>query len=111
MVYVDQLFRQASSNAQAYVVGKRHSHKWCHLWADSVDELIKFALALGLKRGWLQNESGRFPHFDLVPTYRQRAIANGAVEMAFRDWYLNNRRAELVVGQKQPITQQSQNAG
>lgn len=102
MVYVDQLFSQASSNRQAYAVGKRHGHKWCHLWADSVDELIKFALALGLKRNWLQNESGRFPHFDLVPTYRQRAIANGAVEMSLRDWIAPNKSESEKTNRCQP---------
>lgn len=93
MVYVDKLFTQASSKASAFAVGKRHGHKWCHLWADTVDELVKFALALGLKRAWLQNESGRMPHFDLVPSYRQRAIANGAVEIDLKEFFKRKMRA------------------
>lgn len=79
-------------NKQAYSVGERHGHKWCHLWADNIDELVEFALSIGLKRDWLQNSS-RFPHFDIVPSYRQKAIKNGAIEISFKDWYLQNKKA------------------
>lgn len=86
MVYVDELFQMESKNRSGYIVGKRHNHRWCHLYADSLDELISFANKIGLKRSWLQNESGRFPHFDIVPTYRQKAISNGAIELSLKTY-------------------------
>lgn len=90
MVYVDNLHYWPSRSKKAYAVGKRHGHMWCHLWADNINELIKFALALGLKESWLQQ--GRIcKHFDLVPPYRERAIANGAMEMSLAEWYRNNQ--------------------
>ena len=91
MVYVDAIFHKPSANQQAFAVGKRHNHNWCHMWADSVEELVEFALTIGLKRAWLQNKKGRFPHFDLVPTYRRRAIANGAIETSLYNWYKSHR--------------------
>ena len=86
-VYVDILFQMEAKEAQAYRVGKKHCHRWCHLWADSIEELIAFALKIGMKRQWLQNESGRFPHFDLVPPRRKRAIELGAIETDLREWF------------------------
>lgn len=86
MVYVDELFQMKSKKRGAYIVGKKYNHKWCHLYADDLNELINFAIRIGLKRSWLQNESGRFPHFDIVPTYRQKAILNGAIELSFRTY-------------------------
>ena len=90
MVYVDKSFQMASSDPQAFKVGKKHGHIWCHMWADSVEELIDFALSLGMKREWLQ-KSEKFPHFDLVPTRRARAIAKGAVEMSIKEWLRKTR--------------------
>ncbi|MBE3086368.1 MAG: DUF4031 domain-containing protein [Bacteroidetes bacterium] len=85
MVYVDYSFKLESINPKALRVGKRHGHKWCHMWADDVEELKKFALSIGIKQEWLQNKRG-FPHFDIVPTKRLRAIANGAQEMPLKEW-------------------------
>jgi hypothetical protein len=54
--------------------------KWCHLLADDVDELHRFAAALGLHRISYQGppKSGN-PHYDLTSFERSRAIAYGAV--------------------------------
>lgn len=51
----------------------------CHLVADSVEELHKFARRLGLKRSWFQNKS--LPHYDLTTGMRFKAIRLGAVEI------------------------------
>ena len=61
--------------------GWRHGPS-CHLIADSVDELIDFALSIGLRREWYQPLSS--PHFDLTADARAAAVRNGAIE-------LNNR--------------------
>jgi len=53
--------------------------KACHLFADTLDELHAFAAKLGLKHAWFQG--GRFPHYDLTPGMRTKAVAKGAVEL------------------------------
>ena|SRR5580765_33031 len=51
---------------------------WCHLVADSLDELHKFASSLGLKRGWFQDKAS-YPHYDVTMSVRDRALALGAL--------------------------------
>ncbi len=58
--------------------GWRHGPS-CHLIADSVEELIEFALAMGLRREWYQPLSS--PHFDLTSDARAKAVELGAVEL------------------------------
>jgi Protein of unknown function (DUF4031) len=86
MVYVDHLFQQIAKESQAFRVGKRNNHLWCHMWADTVEELVAFATDIGLKEQWLQNNE-RFPHFDLTPGRRKKAIARGATEVNLRTWF------------------------
>ena len=53
--------------------------KWCHLLADDIDELHRFAAALGLHRMSYQGPpKTASPHYDLTSYERRRAIANGA---------------------------------
>jgi hypothetical protein len=58
--------------------GWRHGPS-CHLIADSVDELMKFAVGMGLKREWFQAKST--PHFDLTAEGRELAVQHGAIEL------------------------------
>lgn len=53
----------------------------CHLITDAPDlePLHLFAERLGLHRAWLHR--GSFPHYDLTPGVRARAIDLGAVEL------------------------------
>ena len=67
-VYVDRLVDY----------GWRHGPS-CHLIADSVDELIEFAIRMGLRPEWFQPKSS--PHFDLNAEGRAAAISNGAIEL------------------------------
>lgn len=53
---------------------------WCHLVADSLDELHTFATALGLKRSWFQ-ESASYPHYDVTLSVRELALKRGAVSV------------------------------
>jgi hypothetical protein len=54
--------------------------KWCHLLADEVDELHRFAAALGLHRLSYQGPpKTSAPHYDLTSYERRRAIAHGAI--------------------------------
>ena len=52
---------------------------WCHLVADSLEELHSFAQQLGLKRYWFQ-DAASYPHYDVTIETRQRALSVGAVE-------------------------------
>ncbi len=51
---------------------------WCHLVAESLEELHAFAAVLGLKRGWFQ-ERASYPHYDVTTEVRDRALRLGAV--------------------------------
>lgn len=87
-VYVDQCLVWGSEgnypNQQAENVGKRHKHKWCHMWSDNLNELHSMASKIGLRRNWFQDRPN-FPHYDLVPTKRELAVQNGAVELDVRE--------------------------
>lgn len=88
--YVDKLFCLASKEKQAFKVGKKHNHMWCHMWADTEDELHAMAKKIGMKKEWFQNH-GKLPHYDLVPTRRAAAIRYGAIEMSVLEWKRRNK--------------------
>jgi hypothetical protein len=53
----------------------------CHLFADDIEELHRFASSLGLKRAWFQHKPDKLPHYDLNESTRTRAVGLGAVEV------------------------------
>lgn len=63
--------------------GWRHGPS-CHLIGDSVEELIEFAVELGMKSEWFQPKSS--PHFDLNTNGREIAIKNGAIPLDQREF-------------------------
>ena len=65
--------------------------KWCHLVADSLDELHTFARLLGLKRSWFQGEASS-PHYDITVVIREKALALGAVQVSSEQLVLHARR-------------------
>lgn len=56
---------------------KWRGHEWCHLVADSIQELHDFAFALGLRRAWFQGAAS-YPHYDVTLQTRARALELGA---------------------------------
>lgn len=62
--------------------GWRHGPS-CHLIADTVEELMEFAVGMGLRPEWFQPKSS--PHFDLHEEGRTLAIQHGAVEVNQRE--------------------------
>ena len=86
-VYVDD------ANIPATVPNGRRSHTstWCHLTADSQEELHEFAARLGLKRSWFQpgrpvgGNPGPFWHYDVTAGKRAQAVRLGALEVSARD--------------------------
>lgn len=51
---------------------------WCHMVADTPEELHAFAQILGLKRAWFQSKSV-YPHYDVTISVRAKALRMGAV--------------------------------
>ena len=57
-----------------------HGRKWCHLLADDLDELHRFAAEVGLKRTSYQGPpKTSAPHYDITAYERDRAIRLGAI--------------------------------
>ena len=53
--------------------------KWCHLLADDIDELHRFAARVGIHRTSYQGPpKTSAPHYDLTGFERKRAMAKGA---------------------------------
>jgi hypothetical protein len=71
--------------------------KWCHMFADSLEELHAMASAIGMKRTWFQDKPG-FPHYDLVASKRAKAVALGAVEVDGREFVRITRRLREQAG-------------
>lgn len=53
----------------------------CHMWADTLDELLAMADRIGVARKWLQQPpKASWVHFDVCKSMRAKAVAAGAVE-------------------------------
>ena len=57
--------------------------------ADSVEELIEFAVMIGLRPEWFQPRSS--PHFDLTADVRESAVRHGAIELDQRQLVIKLR--------------------
>jgi hypothetical protein len=57
---------------------RRYGTRWCHLSSDEeIAKLHDFAFTLGLSISSFQNKED-FPHYDLTPGMRMKAIRRGA---------------------------------
>lgn len=53
----------------------------CHMWADTLDELLATVDRIGVKRKWLQQPpKASWVHFDITQSKRALAVAAGAIE-------------------------------
>lgn len=75
--------------------GLRHTH-FCHLLADTREELHAMADELGVPRRFFQDHPWRW-HYDLPEHVRVAAVAHGAVEVTlpFVGELLKRRRSEV----------------
>jgi len=66
-----------------YVDDVRHQFRtmiMCHMWADSLDELLEMADCIGVQRKWLQQPpKASWVHFDISSSKKRLAIEAGAV--------------------------------
>lgn len=66
-----------------YVDDVRHAYGrmvTCHMWADSLDELLAMADRIGVQRKWLQRPpAASWVHFDISLGKKALAIQAGAV--------------------------------
>lgn len=79
-VYVDELFSwpvRLTKTIQARRVAARNGGRWCHMWSEDLEALHAMARRIGMKREWFQNKQD-FPHYDLVPSRRAKALELGA---------------------------------
>lgn len=52
----------------------------CHMWADSLEELLAMADTIGVARKWLQQPpKASWVHFDISISMKTKAIRSGAV--------------------------------
>lgn len=77
-VYVDDYFLQATvPNGNRKVRGE-----WCHMQADTREELDAMADRIGLKRSWIQYPDNPVRrHYDVTRPRREAAVRAGAIEL------------------------------
>ena len=80
-VYVDDAFIQASVPNGS----RTHTSKWCHMTADTTEELVTFAKRIGLRPSWIQKEGTPYEHFDVTMPKRRAAVKAGAIEITWRE--------------------------
>lgn len=71
--------------------------KMCHMYADTHDELMAMADAIGVNRKWLQYPGHPVKeHFDIAMSKRRMAFQAGAIPTTWRDYGLwaGRKRAE-----------------
>lgn len=67
--------------------------RWCHLLADDIDELHRFAASLGIKRSSYQGPpKTASPHYDITGFERSRALGHGALSSSRETIVLVARR-------------------
>ena len=80
-VYVDD----ADITASVSYRGRKLSSRWCHLTADSREELDAFAVKLGMRKSWIQHPGTWKEHYDLTEKRRDKAVLLGAVEVNWKE--------------------------
>lgn len=82
MIYVDDILEHGVR------VGSIRG-KSCHMFCVGTEgELHRFALSIGLKRGWCSDYTqpgSRHLHYDLTPYMRRMAVASGAIPVTRRE--------------------------
>lgn len=80
-VYIDDAFISARVRSGPVI----HDSRWCHMTADTTEELTAFAISLGLKAKYIQFPGTWKEHYDVTSQKRKLAVAKGAVEISYSD--------------------------
>ena len=84
-VYVDEMVDWHK------VIG-RAGPRWCHLTADTDEELHAFAKSIGLQRAWFQDHHPLLHHYDIgTDRIRKLALNKGAIESTGKEAVLRSR--------------------
>lgn len=81
-VYVDEIRVYPKSIMDAAT--KRNGVRWCHMLADTIEELHLMADTIGIQRRYFQNH-GSIPHYDITPPKRAKALRAGAIFKSARE--------------------------
>lgn len=84
MIYVDALEFKKPNGKKAF----------CHMFADSLEELHRFAEAIGRKPCWFHRST--IVHYDLDQKFREIAVAKGAIEIDTKDAIMANRLKKTI---------------
>lgn len=87
-VYVDDVFIPASVPNG----GRTVTSRWCHLTADTTEELDAFATSIGLRVAWRQSTGTPTEHYDVTSGRRAAAVRAGAIEIEWREGAAMTRR-------------------
>lgn len=82
MIYVDSLKECTPKKGWRWT-------SYCHMFADSLEELHEFASKIGMRRNWFQDK--KLPHYDLTAKRRTVAVSLGAIEVPL-EWVKNKLR-------------------
>ena len=66
-------------------VGRLAPQEWCHMMADTTEELDAMAERIGMKKAWRQHTGKPSEHYDLTAGRRAAAVKAGAVEVTRRE--------------------------
>ena len=74
-------------------------HKWCHMLADDVEELHRFAASIGVHSLLYQGPpKPSAPHYDLTGMERARALRLGAIACSREEIVAVFRRVKVMKG-------------
>jgi hypothetical protein len=95
LVYVDNAFVES------------RGRQWCHLLADSTEELHEFAAAVGLSRQAF-HRAARIPHYDITAKQRLLMLSKGVQSITVRQGIFLTRHLALpkLVAHAKPAYQQ-----
>ena len=81
-VYVDDMYLYPLGEYKAPFSGR--TMKMSHMIADTREELVAMAKAIGVQKRHIQKLGTHGEHFDICKSYRDKAIALGAVPITMR---------------------------
>jgi hypothetical protein len=76
------------------------SGEWCHMIADTDEEMHALAGRIGISRGRLHISSSGIAHYDLRPYQRELAVSYGAVEITSRELVIRGKEIAARCGRR-----------